>query len=316
MTSRRPALPLLALLVVAGAAASAQDPAAECDDWEVQHPEWIFCDAFESDGPMVADGRYFEYLDDGGEFVPLPGAGVEGSKGMRVRWQAGEVAAGNLKLGFGRNPSGYMNRGIRDTEDFREVYYRTYLRMQIGWQGQPAKLSRATVIAANDWSQAMIAHIWEGTETTLGIDPVRCVDTDDQYKCIGYNDFGNMDWLGHVSGITPIFDTAVAGDWHCVEAHVRLNDPGFANGVQEFWLDGQLEAGTDTLDFVRGYTDYAINAIFFENWWNSGSVQLQERYIDNIVVSTEPVGCLTDGEPIFSDGFESGDSGAWSATVD
>jgi len=268
-------------------------PTNECGNWQVLHPEWIFCDDFEDDTAMVRDGRYFEYDNNGGDFVPLEGLGVDGSKGMRVRFQAGEVSAGNFKLGFGRNPSGGMNRGIRENEDFREIYYRMYLKMQDGWTGNPMKLSRATSFSSStDWSQAMIAHIWEGGAYSLGTDPVRCVDPNSQVKCIGYNNFPNMDWIGHQNGITPVFDSVHDGIWYCVEAHVKLNDPGYSNGVHEFWIDGQLEARGDNLNFVRSYTDYAINAIFFENYWNGGSTQLQERYFDNIVVSTQPIGCL------------------------
>jgi hypothetical protein len=77
-----------------------------------------------------------------------------------------------------------------------------------------------------------------------------------------------------------------------VEAHVKLNDPGQSNGIQEFFIDGNLEARREGLDFVRSYTGYAINAVFFENYWNDGSSRDQERYFDNIVVSTRPIGCL------------------------
>jgi len=211
---------------------------------------------------------------------------------MRARFQAGEVEAGSLKLAFGRNPSGYMNQNIRPNEDFREIYYRMYLRMQAGWQGNPAKLSRATSVADDDFSQAMIAHIWGGQGNVLAIDPVRCVDTDDQFKCIGYNDFDHMDWIGLQHGQTPIFAPGYDDQWYCIEAHVKLNDPGQQNGIHEFWIDGELEARDDHLDFVRGYSEYGINAVFFENWWNSGSPTEQERYFDNIVVSTAPIGCL------------------------
>jgi hypothetical protein len=41
---------------------------------------------------------------------------------------------------------------------------------------------------------------------------------------------------------------AYSGVWYCVEAHVRLNDPGSANGVQEFWINGNLEASSSDLD--------------------------------------------------------------------
>ena len=116
--------------------------AAECHNWPAVHPEWIFCDDFENDLPLVGSGRYFEYGSDEGDFVLREGAGTNGSRGMRVLWQPDEVGAGGLKLGFGRNPSGYINKGIRPDEDFREIYYRMYLKMQVGWQGNPAKLSR------------------------------------------------------------------------------------------------------------------------------------------------------------------------------
>ena len=36
--------------------------ADECENWQSSHPEWIFCDAFESNDPLVSNGRYFEYV--------------------------------------------------------------------------------------------------------------------------------------------------------------------------------------------------------------------------------------------------------------
>ncbi|MHC4739604.1 MAG: right-handed parallel beta-helix repeat-containing protein, partial [Planctomycetota bacterium] len=276
---------------------TAQAPAYECDNWQSLHPEWIFCDDFESTDPMVGTGRYFEYNDDGGEFVPVAGIGVDNSKAMRVIWQSAETEAGNLKLGFGRNPSGYMDKGIRNTEDFRDVYYRFYMKMEDGWQGNPSKLSRATVIAASDWSQAMIAHHWGSGAYYLSIDPVSCVDASSQVVCVGYNDFGNFEWLGAQTGTMPIFDSDNDDMWHYIEHHVKLNDPGQSNGITEFWIDGTLDARRDNLDFVTSYTDYAINAIFLENSWGAGSPQLQERYMDSFVVSTQPIGEWTGGGP-------------------
>jgi len=267
--------------------------AHECSAWRSEHPEWIFCDDFESSESLVAEGRYFEYDDNDGDFIPVDGVGYRDSKGMRVIWQAGEVAAGGMKLGFGSNPVSYMNKGIRSDEDFREIYYRMYLRMQQAWQGSPAKLSRATVFwDSAQWSQAMIAHLWSDDQEHLLLDPVRCVGEGDSPKCHGYNDFDNMDWIGNMSGTTPIFATDHSDIWYCIEAHVKLNDPGQENGIHEFWIDGNLEARREGLDFVRSYTDYAINAVFFENYWNSGSPVQQERYFDNIIVSTEPIGCI------------------------
>ncbi len=271
--------------------------AGECVDWRIKHPEWIFCDDFESNAPLVGNGRYFEMDDNKGDFTVVTGTGRAGSRGMRAIWQPGEVEAGNLKLGFGRNPSSYMNRGVSPNETFREIHYRMFVRMQEGWQGSPFKLSRATVISGSDWSQAMIAHLWSGDKDNLILDPVRCVDASGNVKCKGYNNFANMEWIGQAKGTTPVFSGNYGGKWFCVEAQVRLNSPGKQDGFNAFWVDGKLEAKREGVDFVRNYQTYGLNAVFFENHWNSGSPKRQERYFDNIVVSRQRIGCQ-DAEPV------------------
>ena len=270
---------------------------SECDGWATRHPEWIFCDDFEAAGPLVAPGRYFETNDNGGDFRAMPGEGLRGSAGMRAAWSAGEVDAGNLKLGFGRAPSAYFSKGIRAGEDFREIYYRMFVRLGAGWQGNPFKLSRATVLAKADWSQAMIAHLWGDQGSALQLDPVSCTDANGAVKCAGYNDFGNMKWIGAKAGPTHVFDGNFDGKWICVEAHVRLNSPGKIDGLHEFWLGDTLEAKREGLDFLGGYSAYGINAVFFENYWNTGSPRAQERFFDNIVVSTARIGCAETAGP-------------------
>lgn len=284
------ALPLATQLPTAGAATTST--AALCADAPA-HPEWIFCDDFEAADPTVGPGRYFEIDDDDGDFVRRRGAGRDGSYGMRTAWQAGEVGAGGLKVAFGRNPNGYMNRSrIRPDDDFREIWVRLDVRHAPGWRGDPAKLMRATVfVHPTDWRQAMVAHLWGDGRNHLLVDPVRCVGPDDRVRCTTYNDFERFEWLGYRPGTTALFDTAQAGRWFCVVHHVRLNDPGAANGVQAFAIDGRPEARRDGLDFVRGYRDHALNAVFVENYWNDGSVQAQERAFDNFIVSAAPLDC-------------------------
>jgi len=274
----------------------AAGPCDECRDWQVLHPEWIFCDDFEDPTPLRRRGRYFEHDNDGGDFVVVDGVGLNGSRGMRARFQAGEVSAGALHLAFGRVPSPYFDTGIRPGEDFRDLYYRVYLRNQPGWTGSPAKLSRAIVFAGSNWSQAMIAHLWSSGNFLL-IDPASGVNSYGLVATTKYNDLDNLRWLGQQRGITPIFAPQNAGVWSCIEAHVRLNDPGQSNGVQEFWINGKLEARRTGLNFVGSYADYGINAIFLENYWNAGSPKLQERYFDSFVVSTKPIGCLCAADP-------------------
>lgn len=264
----------------------------ECRDYKNLHPDWIFCDDFESEASLVGNERYFEYNNNNGDFVPQAGVGVDESRGMKVAWQAGEVDAGSFSLGFGRNPSNYMNKNVRSGENFREIYYRMYLKNESGWQGSPAKLSRASVIARSDWSQAMIAHLWssDSGNVTLAIDPASCVENG-VVQCNGWNDFNNLTWLGIRSGVTPIFSSEQSGQWKCIEVHVRLNDPNQSNGIHEFWIDGERQARSTNLNFTGTYTEYGLNYLAFENYWNSGSPKEQRRYFDNIVVSTSPIGC-------------------------
>lgn len=266
--------------------------AGECQNGQTTHPEWVFCDDFEDTSTLVRQGRYFEYDNNNNDFIVTDGVGFLGSRAMRALWQKGEISAGGMSLGFGRNPSTYMNKGIRANEDFREIYYRMYLKMESGWQGSPAKLSRATVVTDSSWSQAMIAHIWSDSQSHLLMDPASCVDANSTLTCNGYNDFPHITWLGAKAGTTTVFDTQHSDKWLCVEAHVKLNDQAMSNGIQEFWIDGQLEARRNDLNFVGSYNSYGINAIFFENYWNSGSPRQQARFFDNIVVSTQRIGCI------------------------
>src|SRR3974377_2390223 len=99
-----------------------------------------------------------------------------------------------------------------------------------------------------------------------------------------------MTWLGTTTSRTPVFDSANVGQWHYIETHMKLNDAGSSNGVFEMWIDGSLEARETSLNWLGSYNAYGINTLFVENHWNEGSPQRQERYIDNLVVSTQPIG--------------------------
>ncbi|HQH26168.1 MAG TPA: hypothetical protein PLP17_02130 [Oligoflexia bacterium] len=252
----------------------------------------IFSDDFESDQPLGE--RYFEYDDASGSFARAPRVGINGSYAMQARWQPGQVEAGSLKLAFGRTPAGLGAVPPRFTEqDFRDVYWRLYLRNEPGWNGIPDKLSRATSFASNDsWAQAMIAHVWSSnTEPVLVLDPASGIGGDNNLVTTQYNDFDNLRWLGAESGSTAVFAVENAGRWFCIEAHARLNSPGAADGVFELWIDGQPEASISGLDWVGGWQDYGINAVFVENYWNAGAPGERVRYIDNLVVSTGYIGC-------------------------
>ncbi|MDQ3996807.1 MAG: hypothetical protein M3303_07280, partial [Gemmatimonadota bacterium] len=253
-------------------------------------PGWIWCDDFESD----RIGRYFEYNSVGGAFIRAAGVGRGDSHAMRARLRRGIVEAGNLKLAFGRTPSRYVRPVDGGTAIYRDVYWRVWVRMQSGWRnGGDSKLSRATVLAGANWSQAAIGHVWSSGagDEYLALDPASGTDQAGNLRTTKYNDFPNLRWLGYLTGRTAVFSQSRTGRWQCVEARMRLNDPGQANGLFELWIDDVLEARKTGLNWVGAYDDFGINAVFLENYWNDGSPADQERYFDNFVVSTQRIGC-------------------------
>jgi hypothetical protein len=272
----------------AAAGATGSPVANEC---ATPHREWIWCDDFEQDRLH----QYFEYEDASGRFARAAGVGVKGSFGMRARFARGETSAGALHLALGKVPAKYFRPVDGGTTTYRELYWRMYVRYQPGWIGGVGyKLTRAMSFTSANWAEAMVAHLWGGDPpdtNVLQLDPVSATDPQGNVLSTRYNDFGHFRWLGRKRGFTPLGDAAHAGQWYCVEVHARLNDPGRADGAFEYWVNGDLQAREDALNFVGPFTAYGINAVFFENYWNDGAPAAQERYLDNIVVSTERIGC-------------------------
>ncbi len=246
----------------------------------------LFCDNFEDSATLSSD--YFEYNDDAGQFVPVAGEGVSGGHAMRAQWEAGDSDAGDLKVTFGRNPLG---SSIANTQDFREIYWRMYLRTGPGWSGAPYKLSRATALVDGNWSQSFIAHVWTDGADTLAIDPASGVTAAGQLATTAYNDFDNLRWLGVRQGATPVFASSRADQWQCIEAHVKLDRSGASDGEFDLWIDGNLDAQISGLNWLGAYADYGINAVFVENHWNDGAPGSRVRYLDNLVISTSRIGC-------------------------
>jgi hypothetical protein len=255
----------------------------------------IFCDDFENSIPLK--NKYFEYNDAGGRFVLDDHAGQNGSRGMKVIFRKGDVDVGWLKKSIGRAPGAYISKNASEPDkDFNEIYWRVDLKRQAGWKGGGGdKLTRATVMVNENWAQGAIGHLWS-SGNYLVMDPASGIDEQGKLVSTKYNDFDNLRWnLGKKNGSTDIYSDETAGQWFCVEGHMKLNTPGQKDGLFEFWINDKLQGTTNAMnwhgDWNRDANNMKINAVFFENYWNKGSVQDQERYMDNIVISTERIGC-------------------------
>ncbi len=206
-------------------------------------------------------------------------------------FKKGDVTGkGNRQVAFGDFPGG--SPVVRKEQKFDEIYWRIYVKHEHGWEGAPAKMSRATSIVTPHWAQAMILHVWSGSENSLTLDPASGVkDMTDSVVTTQYNDFAHLRWLGNrPQSDFQISSTRESGYWVPVEARARLNTPGKSDGTAQLWINGKLEAERANLNFRGTFTKYGINAVFLESYWNQGAIKTEDRWYDNFVVSTSPIG--------------------------
>ncbi len=275
----------VALLSMMGAAHSA---ALECTGWQTAHPEWIWCDDFESNSAL--ETNYFDVNRSAGMSVatdqPYGGTGA-----LKMTYQAGVEEAGNVKLGFGRSA---MPSKLQTTRDFNEIYWRFYTKTSSNWVGNARKVTRATVFTSSNWTQAAIGHLWEDTPSGLsvGVEPASGV-SGSTVLTTQYNDLAHFSWLGKQNATTPIYSTDNRNRWFCIELHMKLNTPGASDGLLSVSIDGKQEAQATNLNFRGSYTGYGINSVMLEAYANGGFSQTQSRWYDNFIVSTAPIGCGT-----------------------
>lgn len=252
----------------------------------------IWSDDFEVDNTA----SYFEYESNGGNFRRVEGAGFNGSWGMVCSYQSGVDENGNLKLGIGRMPSGGgLSSAASDTLDFRELYVWMRIKCDADYLvNGTQKMLRMMVIHDNLWSEACAAHIWtDGSAADDGLlllDPASGTDAAGAMVASGYNDVADFRWLGTTPTSTNIFIGAERGEWHTIEVRMKLNTAGQSDGILSIWIDDVLEANLTDLNWVGAYSDYGINAIFFENYVNNTAPAAQDIVIDEIKVSTVRVG--------------------------
>jgi hypothetical protein len=280
-------LTIAALLSISAFSTQANALSLECTNWQQSHPAWLWCDDFESDSSL--EQNYFDVNRAGGRFGVVADTAYAGTHALRNGYAAGVVDAGGIKFSFGKTPVAPKRYTDRNFDD---VYWRFYMKTAPNWIGQPLKVTRATIFSSANWAQAAIGHLWQDNALGLALDPVSGV-SGATVVTTGWNDFPNMKWLGMTVGQEQVYASANREKWYCIEVHMQLNSSGKSDGVFEFWIDDKLQARKASLNWRGSYTAYGINALTLEGWANDGAPQNQNRYFDNLVVSTNKIGCYT-----------------------
>lgn len=248
-----------------------------CDNAAPETPRIDFVEmsdvqAHESDPDVIWYDDFTEekeYLESTGILDNKVFFGTDGGS-MDAGFNKGDISGrGNRKLAFGDFPDpDSLATVVSRNKQFDEIYWRIYVKHEYGWEGSPAKMSRATSIVSGNWQQSMIAHVWSGGENTLTLDPARGVEGQSgTITTSGYNDFDNLSWLGNEPASRfEISSTDESGYWVLVEASAKLNTPGQNNGSSCLWINGRLEAERKNLNFRGSYTGHGINAVFLESY--------------------------------------------------
>ena len=288
---RTPAATIAMIVFCVGSTLAQISRASECSTISLPVGDVLWCDSFENeDLPQSGNfaDSYFDFTDNtGGQRLGRStNEAFGGSYSIRQAWNVGETNPGWFYRTFGRSP---VSTQSHSQMDFREIYWRFYVKYPPGTTEFPAKLTRNMVFGTNTpgWGEAMVGHVWLGANASLMLDPASGTDAAGNLLAQRINDYQR--WLGQKQSTIPI----AVNQWQCHEVHVALNSPGSNDGVFELWLDGQLAAGQYNLNWVGAYDDYGINAVLIEAYWNGGAPVATERYIDNYVIATGPIGCDT-----------------------
>ena len=263
------------------------------DECQRAEPEWVWCDDFDQDRLS----SYFEYHDAGGSLVRAPGIGLEGSSGMRAHFGAGQADAGSLRLALGRTPDPYFRPIDQGTLDHRELFWRFYFKHPADWVGGGGdKLTRVMVFSTAGWGRPSARTcgpdhrgVLRGATCFLIRPPARM----NRERCSPPSTTISQTGVGWVRPhLRPQCSTRPIWECGTVSRCVRLNDAGQSNGIFRLWIDDEFEAERTGLNWLGDYSEYGLNSINLENYWESGSPVEQERYFDNFVVSTGRIGCL------------------------
>lgn len=245
-------------------------------------PSTLVCEDFEkADKSQWSDykNNSFEVKDD---------ASLSAKKSIRQKYDQGQTGAGWLAWHFGDHPEADFRRDER----FEEIYFRFYHKFQADWPDHfPPRFARV----GSRYVQGEMLYAWEeqllisgrlsnGTPLSM---PHSALAAPDGSSHLGQSGFR---WLDKV----PL-DVRFAerkGEWVMIETRVKLNTPGQNDGRITYWLNGDPVLDRSGVNLRGAYTATTINVAMIEGHWNGGADRGDlKRWFDNVVISSQPVGC-------------------------
>jgi hypothetical protein len=249
--------------------------------------EWILCEDFETPGTMT---DYFGSFWTNADLVSVEdGVGLEGGRALEIGHDPSIYSSGSADIRFGQGPMGGTVHAPEET--YREVWVRFSLRTQDGWPDAGiAEAVEVMSLAGQNRAIAVDATIYSPTEAQAQAIAWSCVH-DSRLLCTGQADWSNpnLQAVDDALGSSELYGSAAAGEWQCHEVHVRLDDPGMADGVFEVLVDNELEVALEGLELVDAWSGAALNTVRFASFWSAP--ERLDHWVDDVIVSSAPIGC-------------------------
>jgi len=242
--------------------------ALECDNWQTAHPEWLWCDDFETEQDLSVNYHDFST----NNFAASTDDTFEGQYSLKQHYDTGQVDAGWISWFY----CDTLGNDYGNCQD--EIYMRWYHKFEDGFQGFPPKMARITNIGPG-WNKRFGVYYW----------------IDDEYEhCIAADVRAYDGWIPIIRTDFKYDNPANVGRWVCHEMRVQQG----TSGGYTFWADDVMIAERNGVNLNGGYN---FNNAMLDTYWNGGSPVAQNRYYDNFVISTERIGCVQSGDICDSD---------------
>jgi len=254
----------------------------ECENWTAQHPEWVFCDDFETGTLDSWD-------------TPPNLKNTVSSVPENVRYGNYSLQATIDSTGDGGIP---LEKWFMP--GYHEIYVRFYVKFESGFANMRSDGYGMHLLGIcgnridNAWSCYGKAGIRpNGTDFFVTVvDPEQIYNDPSLRPFWFYTYYPDMDCTAGCYGNVfqqedpkiPLSDDT----WYSVVARVKLNIPGQNDGLQELWINGVRKISATNLRW-RDTTDLRLNEINFY-FYMPGPIQTQRIWIDNVVVSRSWIG--------------------------
>jgi len=254
---------------------TATAPTSECENWQTLHPEWIFCDDFETEQDLSVN--YNDRSENG--MSVTTNDPFDGTYSLEQAYTIGQVDAGWITKFIGDNPH-LGSPGAK----LDEVYFRFYHKFEDGFTGFPPKTAQCKIFRTfDDWSGGLAVYQWLNASGPLTAD-IRTYDGSDYI------------WIGATNSTLDYSNPANIGRWICIEVRIKSNTAGQSDGEVQYWIDGALGLDLTGQNLRAEYNNgKGLNMVMWNCYWNAGSPAVQSRFYDNLVISTAPIGQWTPG---------------------